>query len=46
MLLGIDLIMGLVLGIEHLSGEGDEEDEYQWMIAIHLGIFRITILKL
>ena len=46
MILGVDLIGGIAFGIEHISGEDDEEDEYQWMIAIHLGIFRITILKL
>lgn len=42
-----ELINGLKLGIEHISGEdmGEDEEGPQWLIAIDLLIFRIGLLK-
>ena len=41
MLLSIDFITGLVFGIEHITG--DEEDEFNWVVGIHLGFIRLSI---
>lgn len=42
-----ELINGLKLGIEHISGEdmGEDEEGPQWLIAIDILIFRIGLLK-
>jgi hypothetical protein len=39
----LDFISGLVFGIEHISG--DEEDDFQFLIGIHLGVIRLTWFK-
>lgn len=41
MIITLDFISGLVFGIEHISG--DEEDDFNWVIGIHIGIFRFSI---
>ena len=47
MILSIDLIVGLTFGIEHLEGDPeDDEEPFKWMIVVHLGIFRVCILKI
>lgn len=44
MLLTFEFIGGLVFGLEHMTG--DEDDEFNWMIGLHLGIIRILFLSL
>lgn len=39
----LDFISGLVFGIEHISG--DEEDDFQFLVGIHLGFIRLTWFK-
>jgi hypothetical protein len=41
MIIQIDFIAGLVFGIEHISG--DEEDEFNWVVGIHVGFLRFSI---
>jgi hypothetical protein len=41
--IAFEFITGLTLGAEHDTG--DEEDEYNWVVAFHLGIFRIMIIN-
>jgi hypothetical protein len=41
--IAFEFITGLALGVEHDTG--DEEDEYNWVVAFHLGIFRIMIIN-
>ena len=41
--IALDIVWGLVLGIEH--DPGLEDDDYHWLIAIHLGIVRIMIIN-
>lgn len=41
--ISLDFINGLVFGIEHFSG--DEEDFFEWLVTIHLGIIRIMVAK-
>ena len=43
MIIAFGLVNGMVLGIEHMSG--DEDDDEQYLIVIHLLIFRITMIK-
>ena len=43
MLITFEFITGLSLGIEHLSGE--EDDEFHWIIGIHLGIIRLLLVS-
>ena len=43
MLLTFEFITGLSVGIEHLSG--DEDDDFHWMIGIHLGILRVLLVS-
>lgn len=40
----VELINGLQLGIEHVSG--DEEDEYEGLIALNIFFFRFVIMKM
>lgn len=44
MLIFLDFVTGLTLGLEHISG--DEEDEFTWAIALHLGIVRVVFMKM
>jgi hypothetical protein len=44
MWVNIELIGGLVLGIEHVTGEDD--DFFVWAVPIHLGFARIIFIKL
>jgi len=41
--LSFSFIMGFALGIEHVTG--DEDEEYHWLISIHLGILRAIIIN-
>ena len=41
MIVTLDLIAGLVFGIEHISG--DEDDNFNWVVGIHLGLIRLSI---
>jgi len=41
--IAFDLLVGIVVGIEQDSG--DEDDDYNWLIAINLGILRIMIIN-
>lgn len=40
----VELINGLQLGLEHVSG--DEEDEYEGLIALNLFFFRFVFMKM
>lgn len=42
MTLHFELIVGFALGIEHVSG--DEDDEFEWAVGIHLGFIRISLV--
>lgn len=42
--ISLNLITGLVFGLEQDTGE--EDQDYSWLIALHLGIIRIMFLKL
>ena len=39
----VDLITGITFGIEHDSGE--EDDDHSWAIVVHLGIFRVIFIS-
>lgn len=41
MIVTLDFITGLVFGIEHITG--DEEDDFNWVVGVHLGIIRLSI---
>lgn len=43
MLIFLDFVSGLTFGLEHIAG--DEEDEFTWAIALHLGIVRVVFMK-
>lgn len=40
--LHFEFIVGFALGIEHVSG--DEDDDFEWAVGIHLGIIRISLV--
>jgi hypothetical protein len=40
----VELINGCQLGIEHVSG--DDDDDYEGLIALNLLIFRFVIMKM
>jgi hypothetical protein len=40
----LELLNGIVFGVEHLTGE--DEDEFEWVVVIHLSFFRLVFLKL
>lgn len=44
MVVMIELINGLQFGVEHLSGE--EDDEYHYAIVVNLSIFRLVFMKM
>jgi hypothetical protein len=39
----LELINGLAFGVEHVAGE--EEDDFNWMIAVHILCFRFCLYK-
>ena len=39
----LELINGLVLGIEHIPGE--EEDDFHYVIGVHFLCFRLAFYK-
>ena len=41
--IAFEFITGFTVGIEHDTGY--EEDDYNWVVAFHLGIFRIMIIN-
>ena len=41
-----DWINGLTVGLEHLAGEEDEEDEIAWAIVLSLFVIRLSYVKL
>lgn len=41
--IAIEFITGLTVGLEHDSG--NEDEDYHWLVAIHLGLIRIMIIK-
>jgi hypothetical protein len=41
--ISFDFVSGLVFGLEHVAG--DDEDDYEYMIAAHLLLIRIVLLK-
>lgn len=43
MTLLLELIAGMVFGIEHVSPE--EDDDFKWVIAIHFAFLRLCIYK-
>lgn len=46
MAVDIELLNGLVFGVEHVSNtETEYEDEFKWAIAVHLGFIRIVFIK-
>jgi len=44
MLIVLDWVSGLTFGLEHIAG--DEEDEFFWAIALHLGIIRVVTMRI
>lgn len=44
MWINVELISGLVFGLEHVTG--DDDDFFHWAVPIHLGVFRIIFIKL
>lgn len=43
----VDLINGLTLGVEHLSGDAEDEDDMiEWAIAFHFFVIRVCLVKL
>ena len=44
MVIMIELINGLQVGVEHISGE--EDDEYTYAIVVNLSIFRLVFMKM
>ena len=43
MIVSLSLFNGMAVGIEHMSG--DEEDDEKYLIVIHLLCFRIVMTK-
>ena len=44
--ISIGLINGISIGVEHLTFDEYVEDEFpDWMIVVHLVIFRLTFSK-
>lgn len=45
-MLGISFsfILGCTIGIEHISGDSD--DEFHWAIPVHLGLVRLVIMNM
>lgn len=41
--ISFQFVTGLTFGLEQASG--DEDDEYSWAVALHLGIIRFVIMK-
>lgn len=41
--ISFNLIGGLVFGLEHIGGYDD--DEFNWMIVIHVGLFRVIVMN-
>jgi len=44
MTLILELFNGIAFGIEHVSGE--EDDEFSWMIAVHILCIRACFYKM
>jgi hypothetical protein len=44
MVVMLELINGLQFGVEHISGE--EDDEYHYAIVINLSILRFVFMKM
>jgi hypothetical protein len=44
MTLVLELFNGIAFGIEHVSGE--EEDDFSWMIAVHILCIRACFYKM
>lgn len=43
MVITFDIVNGLCLGLEHISG--DEEDDISYMIVVNALLFRICLIK-
>jgi hypothetical protein len=41
--ISFNFITGLTFGLEQDSG--DDEDDYSWVVALHLGIIRFIVIK-
>jgi len=44
MVVMLELINGLQAGVEHISGE--EDDEYHYAIVVNLALFRLVFMKM
>jgi len=44
MVIMLELINGLQFGVEHISGE--EDDEYHYAIVVNLAILRFVFMKM
>ena len=44
MVIVTELINGVAFGIEHVPG--DEEDDFNWLIAVHFLCFRMCFYKM
>lgn len=44
MVVMLELVNGLQFGVEHISGE--EDDEYHYAIVVNLSIFRLVFMKM
>ena len=40
----LELINGLQFGVEHITGE--EDDEYHYAIVLNLSLFRLVFMKM
>ena len=46
MAVDIELLNGLVFGVEHVSADDTEyEDGFRWAVAVHFGFIRILFIK-
>jgi len=44
MVVMLELVNGLQFGVEHISGE--EDDEYRYAVVINFSIFRLVFMKM
>jgi hypothetical protein len=44
MVVMLELVNGLQFGVEHISGE--EDDEYHYAVVINFSIFRLVFMKM
>lgn len=45
MIVMLELINGLKLGIEHVTAEEQESDEFQWAVVVDILFLRLVFMK-